>query len=230
MACVFPKFWNAFTSRMDRLAHSCRWLVRRYPPKTVLQYDQVDCGPAVLLTILRYFGGNTSLPRIRSLCRTDREGTRMSDLVEAASDVGISARGVTGEYGDLLKQRLPLIVHVVMKDGLNHYLVVYKATHEWLLVGDPATGNHRLSRRDFEDMWRTRAAVLVEPGASLLREEIPRLPAWILSQIKRHEVLLTQSLFLGLIYTSIGLFAAWSFNYCLTNSSQRLITQVYQMS
>jgi ATP-binding cassette subfamily B protein len=141
----------------------------------------------------------------------------MSDLVEAANHLGILARGVTGDYEDLLGQKPPVIVHVVMPNGLNHFLVVYKITGNWVLIGDPGRGNYRLARFEFEAIWKTRSAILVAPCKLIVEEEVPTLPAWLLNQITRHEVLLTQSLFLGIIYTSIGLFTAWSIHMLLDN-------------
>jgi len=92
----------------------------------VKQYDQKDCGPAALLSIVKYYGGNSSLPYLRELCNTNLRGSSMLDVVNAAKIIGFKAIGASGEYEDLLKEKMPCIVHLIIDDKLNHFSVVYK--------------------------------------------------------------------------------------------------------
>lgn len=50
----------------------------------IKQYDQVDCGPASLLSVLKFYGGNSSLVQLRELTNTSVNGSTMLDLVNAA--------------------------------------------------------------------------------------------------------------------------------------------------
>jgi len=74
------------------------WQKLKYP--VVLQYDQIDCGPAALLTILRYWKGDVSIVTTRELCNTTITGSTMLDIVNAAKQIGIDAYGAKGEYDD----------------------------------------------------------------------------------------------------------------------------------
>jgi ABC-type bacteriocin/lantibiotic exporter with double-glycine peptidase domain len=49
----------------------------------IRQYDQIDCGPAALLSVLKFYGGNASLVSMRELCETTTQGSTMLDLVKA---------------------------------------------------------------------------------------------------------------------------------------------------
>ncbi len=66
---------------------------RKYP--VVRQYDQIDCGPAALLSVLKFWGGDSSIVHIRELANTDAGGTNMLGLVKAAEKLGFQAHGAT---------------------------------------------------------------------------------------------------------------------------------------
>ena len=72
----------------------------RYP--VVRQYDRVDCGPACLLAVLRFHGGDAGLAPVRSLAGTDASGTSLLGLYQAAETLGFDARGATGDYEFIL--------------------------------------------------------------------------------------------------------------------------------
>ncbi len=71
----------------------------RYP--VVRQYDRVDCGPACLLAVLRFHGGDAGLAPVRSAAGTDASGTSLLGLYQAAETLGFDARGATGDYESL---------------------------------------------------------------------------------------------------------------------------------
>lgn len=85
---------------MQSLSHFKNLVKARYA--LVRQYEQVDCGPAALLTVLRFWRGNTTLVHVRSLSQTDSSGSTMLGLVQAARALGFEAKGATGEYEDLI--------------------------------------------------------------------------------------------------------------------------------
>jgi ATP-binding cassette, subfamily C, bacteriocin exporter len=45
------------------------------------QHDQQDCGVACLLSVIRFYGGNATLERLRELSGTHTQGTTMLGLV-----------------------------------------------------------------------------------------------------------------------------------------------------
>ena len=59
---------------------------------------------------------------------TDKKGTNLLGLLEAAEKLGFDAKGVKGELKHLYKIPLPAIAHVVLKNGLHHYVVIYSVT------------------------------------------------------------------------------------------------------
>ncbi len=180
-----------------------KWTFNKYP--VIRQYDALDCAPAALLSVLRYYKGNASLVYIRSLCKTDRNGTRMLDLVAAAESIGFKALGAHGGYEDLIKQRMPCIAHVILKNGLHHYVVIYKIKANKVFVGDPGRGRYWMKKDIFLKIWRSGNAVLFEPKTNLLMQNKKRWQDWLLPYVKNQGAWLEQALFIGLIYTVLSL-------------------------
>ncbi|MBN2031387.1 peptidase domain-containing ABC transporter [bacterium] len=175
----------------------------KYP--VIRQYDQIDCGAATLLSVLKYYGGNASLVHVRELCQVDVKGTTMLEVVRAAKALGFDSRGATGDYEDLMKEKLPCIAHVILESGLQHFLVVYKINLKGVLVGDPGKGVYKLTKNEFVEIWKKRAVVLLEPKNHLHDDTPPSWFQWIIGYLRKQESWIIQTLFLGIVYTILGL-------------------------
>ncbi len=180
----------------------------RYP--LVRQYDRADCGPAALLSVLRAFGGDAPFPHIRRLCRTGTTGCSMRDLLVAAGGLGLEARGATGDYESLQREQMPCIAHVVTESLLPHFVVLYRLRDSGVVMGDPAKGIIRLTKGEFLKIWKSRVVLLLAPVAPLVMAEGDTLPVWLLSHVRGSGPWLLQTVFLGIITTLLGLFAASS--------------------
>jgi ATP-binding cassette subfamily B protein len=77
----------------------------------VRQYDQSDWG-AALATIGLHHHTPIGLQHMRELTGTDRIGTNMLGMVQAAEKLGFSAKGAKGSYEALAGAPLPAIAHV----------------------------------------------------------------------------------------------------------------------
>jgi ABC-type bacteriocin/lantibiotic exporter with double-glycine peptidase domain len=180
----------------------------RYP--LVRQFDSADCGPAALLTVLRTLGGNGTLAHVRKICRTTLSGSSMHDLVRAAQELGLTARGAMGEYEDLARERMPCIAYVAPESGLAHFVVVFRIKPDRVLIGDPGRGLVRMPREEFLRAWTSKVVILFEPCGSLYNV-VPRSTAsWFAGHLKGNAPWIVQMLFLGLLATGLGLLAASS--------------------
>lgn len=179
----------------------------RYP--VVRQFERIDCGPAALLSVLKYHGGDASLARVRELAGTDVEGTSLLALQSAAGQLGLDGFGAAGSYRALVDEvEGPCIAHVIVGDRLRHYVVVYEATPRRVILGDPRLGLVHMSPEDFRDRWRSRAVLVLTPTQSIARERAPNWVRWMAAHFRRQEAWVVQSLFLGLLYTLLGLLTA----------------------
>src|SRR5262245_60319868 len=126
-------------------------MLRRYA--LVRQTDESDCGAAALATVALHYRRPIPLQRLRDLTGTDRAGTNLLGLVRAAEQLGFSARGVKGGYDDLPRLPLPAIAHVRTEEGLGHFVVLYRARRNSVVVADPGGGVRKWSREAFCQGW-----------------------------------------------------------------------------
>jgi len=128
--------------------------------------------------------------------------------VNAAKSLGFKAIGASGNYEDLMKEKMPCIAHVVIDNSLNHFVVVYKIKPDKIFIADPGKGKYWLSKEEFLKIWKNKAVILLEPEKELYKKDAPHWYNWVYSYIKNEEAWVYQSLFLGTVYTLLGLITA----------------------
>src|SRR5262249_49668225 len=136
---------------------------RRYA--FVRQNDQSDCGAAALATIALHHRRPISLQQMRDLAGTDRIGTNLLGLVQAAEKLGYSARAVKGPYDPLPQVPLPAIAHTRTAEGLGHFVVVHKVSKSGVVIADPARGVQKLTRDAFCGRWTGYLLIMVPDAA-----------------------------------------------------------------
>lgn len=175
----------------------------------VKQHDVTDCGAACLYSIARYYGRRLPLSRIRQLASTDRRGTTALGLVEAAQELGFTAKGVRGPTESLRCVPLPAVAHVVSGDGLLHYVVLCRVTASSATVMDPADGRtHRRSLAEFNSRW-TGVLILLAPGPEFRPGSSERpLASRLWGLAWPHRRVMAQALAGAIAYTLLGLATA----------------------
>jgi ATP-binding cassette subfamily B protein len=103
---------------------------------------------------------------MRELAGTDRVGTNLLGMVEAAEKLGFSARAVKGTYEALPAAPFPAIAHVRTPEGMGHFVVLHKVTDKGVVVADPGRGIEKLSRDEFTKKWTGYLLLLVPDQAS----------------------------------------------------------------
>jgi HlyB family type I secretion system ABC transporter len=181
-------------------------VLRRYA--FVRQDDGSDCGAAALATIARHYRLNVGLQQMRDLAGTDRIGTNLLGLVQAAERLGFSARGVKGPYDALPGIPLPSIAHVRTEEGLGHFVVLHRVGPQGVVVADPARGIRRLTRGEFCATW-TGYLLLVAPETGLRPAGMGQTPAtpWrrFLGLLSAHTPILAEAFVCALLMTVLGI-------------------------
>jgi len=172
----------------------------------VKQRDITDCGAACLASIAAHYELQLPVARIRQLAGTDKKGTNVLGMIEAAEKLGFQAKGVKGQFESLFKIPKPAIAHVVIKEVLQHYVVIYNVTAKYVEVMDPGDGQvHRHTNEEFKKIW-TGVLILLLPGESFQKgdkKESMTSRFWRL--VQPHKSVMTQAVFGALVYTIIGL-------------------------
>lgn len=173
-----------------------------------LQLDQSDCGVACLLTIVKLNGGNHSLERLRELSGTTRQGTSLLGLYQAANQLGFTAQGCESDLKGLINHNQPVILHVLIDNYLNHYVVCYGFDESrGFLIGDPGKGLYYLKEEELLEIWQTKACLVLTPNENfIVVEEIKRSQrAWFLDLLKEDYPVLGISILLGVFVAGLGL-------------------------
>lgn len=172
----------------------------------VKQRDITDCGAACLASIATHYDLKIPVSRIRQMASTDKKGTNVLGMVEGAEKLGFTAKGVKGVQASLMKIPKPAIAHIIVKEVLHHYMVIYKVTTKYVEVMDPADGQlHKYALEKFMKLW-TGVLVILLPDKSFMarNEKVPVIQRfWYL--IRPHKRLMLQVLFGAIVYTIIGL-------------------------
>ncbi|MBN8786974.1 MAG: peptidase domain-containing ABC transporter [Terrimonas sp.] len=172
----------------------------------VKQRDITDCGAACLASIAAHYKLRLPVSRIRQYAGTDKRGTNVLGLIEAAEKLGLQAKGAKGPFESLFKIPLPAIAHLVLKNQLHHYVVIYKATKKHICFMDPADGRlQKQTHEAFKETW-SGVIILVLPNDDFAAgnqktSNIKRF--WQL--IKPHSAVMIQALAGAVVYTILGL-------------------------
>lgn len=172
----------------------------------VKQHDITDCGAACLASIASHYKLRLPVSRIRQMAGTDKKGTNVLGLIKAAEKMGFTAKGVKGGPDALPKIPLPAIAHVIVKEVLHHYVVLYSIKKEQVEYMDPADGQlHKISIEEFTKIW-TGVLVLFAPSEKFEAkdEKISNIKRFVFL-LQPHKNILVQALFGAVVYTVLGL-------------------------
>ena len=173
---------------------------------TYKQHDITDCGAACLASIASHYGLKVSIAKIRQYASTDKRGTNVLGMIEAANKLQLTAKGVKGPFESLLKIPLPAIAHVVKKEGLHHFVVIYKVTAKHIVVMDPGSGTiEKIPHEEFKKEW-TGVLILLIPYESFKKGKEIKSKVWRLwGLISPHKSIMAQALFGAIITSILGL-------------------------
>lgn len=183
-------------------------------PKIIQQLDFSDCGPACLLTIVEHYGGIDSLENLRKLSGTNIIGSTLLGLYQAATQIGFNAEGCEADIAALIKHESPCILHVIIDNKLQHYVVYYGVTQKNgkinFIVGDPAKGILYLSRNELDTIWQSKTCLTLTPNESFKKGiDIGKAKRnWIFELVKSDAPLLLIAAGLGIVIAVLGLVMA----------------------
>ena len=174
----------------------------RYP--VIHQHDATDCGPAVLAMVAAHYKKRVSLARIREMAGTDRRGTNLAGLSNAAESLGFQARAVRASRNALDEIPLPAVAH--WREGTrNHFVVLYELSPKCVMIGDPASGLCKLTPEEFHRNW-TGVLLLLMPTPRLRELARSKSPVHRLyCLLLPHHRLFLDALIAAVLMTILGL-------------------------
>lgn len=122
----------------------------RVKTPTVLQMEAVECGAASLAMILAYYGLHLPLEELRDVCGVSRDGSKASDLVNAAEEYGLEANGAFVSIEELEEDNdFPVIVFWER----CHFVVLEGIKGDKVFLNDPAVGHRIVTREEFKKSY-----------------------------------------------------------------------------
>lgn len=129
-------------------AHTTSMLKSKF--KIIRQLDVMDCGPTCLMMVVQFHGKKLSLDHLRQLCDKGQQGVTLLGISRTAEELGFKTMPLKLNVDLFVKQaQLPCLVH--WKN--NHYVVVYKISHNKIYIADPGAGKLQLTVEQFKQFW-----------------------------------------------------------------------------
>ena len=132
----------------------------------ILQLEALECGAACLSMILAYYGKWISLEQVRKDCGVSRDGSSAKNILYAARNYGMEAKGYRYEP-DALREAgsFPCIIHW----NFNHFTVLdgFKGNHA--VLNDPARGRIEVTKEEFDESF-TGICIMMSPTERFHKE------------------------------------------------------------
>lgn len=162
----------------------------------IRQQDQSDCGVACIASLVKYYGGDIRLEKLRELSGTSKQGTTMLGLFQAGQQIGFDVEAFEGDIPNLQKLETPCILHVLMDNRLQHYVICYPTPNPSpkgrgtsplssgegsgvrFLISDPAQGVKEYSAEELEKIWQSKALLVLKPNDKFVKAGKIKAEKW----------------------------------------------------
>jgi NHLM bacteriocin system ABC transporter peptidase/ATP-binding protein len=200
---MFNNFIGAVRAAAGKLL--VKWGLRasgwRANSPTILQMEAVECGAASLAMVLAYYKKYIPLEELRVACGVSRDGSKASNIVTAARQYGLVARGFRKEPAELRGQRLPAILFW----NFNHFVVLDGFGDGVVYLNDPAMGRRTVTDAEFDESF-TGIILTFEPSPEFTPSgSPPSLMAGLARRLVGARAALTYLVLVGLALVLPGL-------------------------
>ncbi len=185
-------------------------MTARIKRASLMQHDSTDCGAACIASVIRYFGGHSSIENIRKLSGTSQSGTTMLGLYQAAKECGMDATGYEATIQDIIEYKGVLILHIRSESGQEHFVVNYGYYEGKFNIWDPSKGFVPKTKDELDKIWGSKKCLGLFPNGSFLYEKEHKKygRTWLKEIIRPDSTLLLISVALGIAISVLSLVMA----------------------
>jgi len=135
----------------------------------IKQTEITDCGVVCLFNIIKYYKGYVNLEKLRELSGTNKKGTTLLGLFQAAQKSGFTAEGIEADIDYLKTIEKPSILHVIIDNQLQHYIICYGYKNGKFIIGDPSRGIMEYTPQKIKEIWISKSLLSLEPNEKFSR-------------------------------------------------------------
>lgn len=177
----------------------------------VKQHDATDCAAACLAMVCLHYKKETTITQLRDIMGTDLKGTNLIGLSKCADTLGFSSQAVRVDRENFLSDfTLPCIANVITKEGLSHFVVVFKKVkqkkEDYVIIGDPAKDLIKITLDEFYETF-TGTLLLLKPDGRFEqgKTEKGKVFGRFLKLLLPHKKLFVYSIISSVILTILGI-------------------------
>ena len=173
----------------------------------VKQHDATDCAAACLAMICLYYKKETTITKLRDMMGTDLKGTNLIGLNKCADELGFVSQAVRVDRENFLsKFTLPCIANTITKEGMTHFVVIFKITEKYIVIGDPAKEFMRITVDEFYKDF-TGVLLILKPNNKFIldKDKAGSLYSRFINLLTPHKKLFAYSIIASVILTVLGI-------------------------
>ena len=130
----------------------------------------------------------------------------MLGMLKATTKLGFQAKSVKGTTESLAKIPLPAVAHIVVKEQLHHYVVIYRVAKRRIMYIAPGDGQlHRVALADFQQQWTGVLLPLLPDASFESGNHKTSALDWFWQLVRTHRSVMKQALFRAAMYAVLGL-------------------------
>ncbi|MDO4834767.1 MAG: peptidase domain-containing ABC transporter, partial [Bacillota bacterium] len=176
----------------------------------VKQHDITDCAAACLAMVCLHYKKETTITKLRDEMGTDIKGTNLIGLSKCAEKLGFECQAVrVGKESFLSEYTRPCIANVITKEGLAHFVVIFKFSKKHVIIGDPAKDLEKVPIEKFMKEF-TGALLILKPSTEFNTDKVKgeKIFGRFLKLLLPQKKLFIFSIMASLIMTILGIISS----------------------
>lgn len=184
------------------------------------QHDLKDCGACSLSCIIKYYDGYVPLEKIREDTCTSTIGTTAFHLVKAATNYGFESLGVKVKSIHDPNIYLPAIAHLILKNGLQHFVVIYKINKNYVWLMDPAKGKVKMPIPEFLEVWDNILLLFSPTGNIAYFEKNITIPQVVVNLLKANKKTFTIIVLTNILFMILSVISSFYFQVAVSSLNE----------
>lgn len=136
--------------------------MRKYPID--LQDEEKACGAYCISMILKFYGYQDEMKKIKQKARLNQNGISILGIIECLKTYQIEAKAYQATLDDIHKNiQYPCILYMAYND-IGHFVVLYERNDDEYIIGDPARGLISIYQEEMSEHYAMHVIAITHVG------------------------------------------------------------------